>query len=223
MCFDISSRGGDETPGLSSGPTDAPPEVTDPGVLRALAHPLRLAILRHLQRVGPATASELETAVNASASLCSFHLRALARAGLVEEDDAAETHGRRRPWRAVPTALGWGSGRGDPSDDRAAKALFAALSADVAATKRWALEHDSDFPDEWRASVGTDHVVLTVTAEELARLRWAIRSLLEGVQRAGRSGAAPGAQRVDVVVDYVPGFRPEPQPAPPTPPLGFAP
>lgn len=187
--------------------------VPDPGLMRALAHPLRLAILRHLRTVGSATASDLEGAVNASASLCSFHLRALARAGLVEQDDTATAGGRRRPWRAVPVRLAWQSGSGDPDGDRAAEDLFEAFSADVAAARRWALDHDSEYPEAWRSAIGADHVVVSVTAEELVRLRWAIRNLLEGVQRSGRSKPADGAERVDVVVDYVPGFRPHDGPA----------
>ncbi|MHB8246097.1 MAG: ArsR/SmtB family transcription factor [Acidimicrobiales bacterium] len=197
-------------------PLDAelePLTVSDPAVMRALAHPLRLAILRHLRTVGTATASDLEAAVNASASLCSFHLRALARAGLVEEDDTVAASGRRRPWRAVQVRLTWESGAGNPADDRVAEELFEAFFADVAAAKRKALAHDGDYPAVWRSAIGADHVVVTVTAEELARLRWAIRSILEGVQRSGRSTTRPGAERVDVVVDYVPGFIPPPKAA----------
>lgn len=209
----------------SEGPCESGAEelvVSDPVVMRALAHPLRLAILRQLRTVGSATASDLEGVVNASASLCSFHLRALARAGLVEQDDTGTGGGRRRPWRAVPVRLAWQSGSGEQGDDQVAEDLFEAFSTDVAATRRWARAHDSDYPDAWRHAIGTDHIVVSVTAEELARLRWAIRSLLEGVQRSGRSKPAGGAERVDVVVDYVPGFRPGARPpiegSPPEPP-----
>ncbi|MHB8296592.1 MAG: ArsR/SmtB family transcription factor [Acidimicrobiales bacterium] len=212
MSFDP-GVGGDRASDGPSEPGSDQLVVSDPEVMRALAHPLRLAILRHLRTVGSATASDLEAVVNASASLCSFHLRALAHAGLVEEDDTAAPGGRRRPWRAVPVRLAWQSGSGDRHGDRAAEDLFEVLSADVAAARRWALDHDSEYPEVWRSAIGADHVVVSVTAEELARLRWAIRSLLEGVQRSGRSKPATGAERVDVVVDYVPGFRPHDGPA----------
>ncbi|MHB1929827.1 MAG: hypothetical protein ACYCUG_10485 [Acidimicrobiales bacterium] len=57
---------------------------------------------------------------------------------------------------------------------------------------------DADYPPPWRATIGTDHLVVNVTADELARLRWAIRSLIEAAQRSGRSSRSPGAETVDV-------------------------
>ena len=41
-------------------------ELTDPKAMRALAHPVRLALLERLQRHGPATASQLSPHVGAT-------------------------------------------------------------------------------------------------------------------------------------------------------------
>ena len=41
-------------------------EITDPRAMRALAHPVRLAILSQLQRHGPATATQLAPEVGAT-------------------------------------------------------------------------------------------------------------------------------------------------------------
>jgi DNA-binding transcriptional ArsR family regulator len=65
--------------------------------LRALAHPLRLRLLEVL-REGPATASQLGRALGESSGATSYHLRVLAKHGLVE-DDGARNRGRERPWR----------------------------------------------------------------------------------------------------------------------------
>ena len=73
--------------------------IRDPRALRALAHPVRLAILERLQGEGPATATELGEVVGISPSAASYHLRSLARFGLV--DDAGGGTGRNRPWRSV--------------------------------------------------------------------------------------------------------------------------
>lgn len=177
--------------------------------MRALAHPTRQAILQRLQTGGPATASQVSEVVNSSPSACSFHLRALAAVGLVEEDPAAPARGRRRPWRAVPFDLDWRSGA-DPDGDEAATAVVDAIEADLRARKARSRAANADYPPQWRDTIGTDHLVIEVTAEELARLRWAIRSLVEATQRSGRSTHTPGAQAVDVVVDYVPGWVPRP-------------
>lgn len=81
--------------------------VTDPRALRALAHPIRLALLDHLMSFGARTASECAEAVGSTPSNCSYHLRALARFGLVERVEAED--GRERPWQSTATGLQLGS------------------------------------------------------------------------------------------------------------------
>ena len=53
--------------------------------MRALAHPVRIAVLTHLQRHGPSTATRLAPEVGASPSVTSWHLRHLAAHGLVRD------------------------------------------------------------------------------------------------------------------------------------------
>ncbi|MGW4813746.1 helix-turn-helix domain-containing protein [Kitasatospora cineracea] len=65
-------------------------------------HPVRLALLDLLAETGTATATGAAARLGLSSGLCSFHLRQLARYGLVEEVPARA--GRSRPWR-----LRWGS------------------------------------------------------------------------------------------------------------------
>jgi DNA-binding transcriptional ArsR family regulator len=68
--------------------------------LRALAHPLRLQLLHLLHVEGPATASQLAQRLGESSGSTSYHLRALHRAGMLEE---AEPRNRReRWWQSVP-------------------------------------------------------------------------------------------------------------------------
>jgi DNA-binding transcriptional ArsR family regulator len=70
--------------------------MTDPAIIRALAHPARTAIIAYLFD-GPATATECSTAVEQSPSSCSYHLRTLAELGFVEE--VRSDDGRERRWR----------------------------------------------------------------------------------------------------------------------------
>src|ERR1044072_8526956 len=65
--------------------------------LRALAHPLRLQLLHVLHAEGPATASQLGRRLGESSGATSYHLRALHRAGMVEE--AEQRNARERWWR----------------------------------------------------------------------------------------------------------------------------
>ncbi|WP_416978333.1 ArsR/SmtB family transcription factor [Streptomyces sp. T028] len=85
---------------MDSGNRPGDVEPTDPKAMRALAHPVRLAVLERLQRYGPATASQLSPHVGATPSVTSWHLRHLAGFGLVR-DAQAGTDRRERRWEAV--------------------------------------------------------------------------------------------------------------------------
>jgi predicted transcriptional regulator len=69
---------------------------SDPERIRALAHPVRLALLEFLNDTGEATATQCAKHTGESVANCSFHLRLLARYGFIEP---AEPRGRERPWR----------------------------------------------------------------------------------------------------------------------------
>src|SRR5947207_15410642 len=71
--------------------------------LRALAHPLRLQLLQVLHAEGPATASQLARRLGESSGATSYHLRALHRAGMVEE--AEQRNGRERWWNRAPARV----------------------------------------------------------------------------------------------------------------------
>lgn len=79
-------------------------QVSDPKAIRALAHPLRLDLLRVLAAGGPATAAQCGRILGVSQASCSFHLRQLAKYGLAE--DAGPGRDRReRHWRVPDPRL----------------------------------------------------------------------------------------------------------------------
>src|SRR5277367_4437548 len=91
-----------------------PVELTDPRMMRALAHQARIAIWMHLGMHGPATATECAQIAGLSPSACSYHLRTLARYGFVEEGRASSTDGRERPWRVKLIAINVQDGADTP-------------------------------------------------------------------------------------------------------------
>lgn len=104
-----------------------PRSVSDAPTLRALAHPIRLALLEALGGREPLNATEAAEIIGESPSACSFHFRMLAKYGLVE--DAGGAAGRRRPWRrASPAGLNFPAVSDDPQ---------AALAADVLSGVLW--------------------------------------------------------------------------------------
>ena len=74
-------------------------DVADPRAMRALAHPVRLALLDALGIHGPLTATEAGEAIGESPTTCSFHFRQLAKYGFVEEAGAAPGGAGPGGWR----------------------------------------------------------------------------------------------------------------------------
>src|SRR4051812_49925354 len=81
----------------------------DAPALKALAHPLRVQILRLLELREQMSVTSLAGELGETTGAVSYHLRQLARHGLVEEVDAEEPEGRRGGGRPPPP---WGGGGG---------------------------------------------------------------------------------------------------------------
>ena len=152
-------------------------ELDDPKAIRALAHPVRLAILTRLQGQGPATASQLAPHVGATASVASWHLRHLAGFGLVR-DAASGTDRRERRWEA--TAGGFRVAAGTDDEGRsAARALSRQLLRDGAdQVARWAGEVEPRLDPDWRGRAGLANTRIVVSAEELDAISDAFEEIL---------------------------------------------
>jgi len=165
--------------------------IRDVELMRALAHPLRTALLTYLMSVGPRTASECAEAVDSSASNCSWHLRQLAQWGLVERVEAAD--GRERPWRATPVGLEIGKPDRDPAVRAAQVAATGAwLSEDEVLTQRY-LDMLDDLEPEWRDASTVNHYALRLTAAELDELNEKIDALVRPYTATIRKDAPAGA------------------------------
>lgn len=183
--------------------------VSDPQALRALAHPVRLAALTHLQQHGPATATQLAGHVGASPSVTSWHLRHLATFGLVLDVDPAEAgqvgaDRRQRYWKAVARGFSVDVGT-DPDSQAAGAGLLAELIATAEAhTAAW-LEHtEPDLPPRWRAVAGVSNTRLHLSAEELDDLADAVNDLLAPYVGRSPAQAPPGAGDVRMIRYYLP-------------------
>jgi len=80
------------------------PQLHDPRVLRAIAHPVRSRILTELDAHGSLRSADVAQLLGIPANQASFHFRELARFGLVEEDPAAARDKRDRVWRQTEAA-----------------------------------------------------------------------------------------------------------------------
>ena len=73
----------------------------DPRVLRAIAHPVRVRILHELNATGPSRAADVAADLDIPANQASFHLRQLAKYGLVVEAPEEARDRRDRVWKVV--------------------------------------------------------------------------------------------------------------------------
>ena len=142
--------------------------LRDPRALRALAHPLRLSLVGLLRVEGPLTATRAAELLGESSASTSFHLRQLAKYGLVEE--AGGGKGRERPWRATAMFTNLPDVAENPDLAVAAELLSSVIAEryfeDV---MRW-LEVRPGEPEEWQRVAQFGDTYLYLTAEELAAL-----------------------------------------------------
>ena len=80
-------------------------EVTDPHRLRALAHPLRMQLLRLIRQHQPATGARLAELTGESTASVSYHLSVLHKHGFIEPDPVPGPTRRHKPWRTTFQSL----------------------------------------------------------------------------------------------------------------------
>jgi DNA-binding transcriptional ArsR family regulator len=175
------------------------PLLTDPEILEALAHPVRLDLLTYLMSAGPATASTCARAVGDTPSNCSYHLRTLGRHGLVERVQSDDR--RQRPWRATITGFSIDP-NADP-DTPHGRSSAAVLSASLALEQgllRDYLANRDGVSDAWREADIASNYTLHVTPDELSELNAKVDALLRPLIAAHRSEAPASAELVHVNV-----------------------
>jgi predicted ArsR family transcriptional regulator len=169
-------------------------KVRDVEVLSALAHPLRASLLRYLMSVGPRTASECADDVGSTASNCSWHLRQLAKFGLVEPTEGGD--GRQRPWRATVVGLDMGAFADDPATRAAQLAVFGTALADEQKLTQRVFERIDELEPEWRTVTTINTYTLNVTPAELSDLTERIDALVRPYTTTIRADAPPDARPV---------------------------
>ncbi|WP_154674089.1 winged helix-turn-helix domain-containing protein [Nakamurella lactea] len=197
-------------PGVAS-PDVATPDVAAPGVdaagrrnltdakeIRALAHPVRIALLEALRREGTLTATEAGDLLDESPANCSFHLRTLAKYGYVEE--APGGTGRQRPWRRASRGLSFTLDNPQPEVTAAAEELDRQFrQRDEHERERWESSWRS-YPKPWREASFSFRGVVYLTPDELREVNAAILAVIDGFEERteDRSQRPAGAFPVSI-------------------------
>jgi DNA-binding transcriptional ArsR family regulator len=177
--------------------------IDDATRIRALSHPARLAIIEHLGNGVTATATELADVVGLSPSATSYHLRELARGGLIRETEG-RGDGRERVWQGVADHFRYDSD--ELSDEEERDGGFGLLGALLAWQDAQAQRYFADLPDMPRAwqDAGTVYgLKIVATASELRDLASHVRRLCEQYKKDARQ-APDGAESVSVVFRALP-------------------
>jgi DNA-binding transcriptional ArsR family regulator len=193
---------GSGTPGTAV--PAAPPElrkITDARTLRALAHPVRIAILEALSLGGAMTATEVGEQIGESPTTCSFHLRQLAKYGFVEE--AGGGKGRARPWRMTTHGMEITNIHDDPETEIAIDALVSLIRERQLDRYRTWRETRATYPRRWRDAAEDADLVFHLTAEELKQLSEDLLALLRSrfpERNTDPSLRPPGSVPVEMLV-----------------------
>jgi DNA-binding transcriptional ArsR family regulator len=141
--------------------------VTDAKAMRALAHPLRVALLDVLRRDGEVTATRAGELLGESPGNMSWHLQTLAKYGFVEE--AGEGRGRVRPWRLTSGSRSFETGMAtDAETTSAGEALERTFLARTCDQLRDWWSQRLAYPMKWRRAAFMTDTIRYLTAEELA-------------------------------------------------------
>jgi len=150
--------------------------VREAQALRALTHPVRIALIEALAVHQPLTATQAADLIQETATTCSFHLRQLAKYGFVEE--AGRGKGRERPWKLLDMGISV------PEEDLDVEGRIAADTFARAFFQRALQRFDQWqrtrrlYPDDWIRASAEDQAVLFVTAAELAEINTKVHEIL---------------------------------------------
>jgi DNA-binding transcriptional ArsR family regulator len=197
MCSGWHARGvADEAPKRT--------RISDPTVMRALAHPARIAILEQMSAGRAGTATEFATVCGLTPSATSYHLRALAKAGLVEEAPN-RGDGRERVWQLVATGgIEIGSGPNNPEAMRAEQGFVEVwLARSEARTRNWVARWPEE-TQEWYDATSMTESIVHLTAEELADLNAKVQALIRPYARSQRGDPPPESRMIAIVYRTVP-------------------
>jgi len=193
-------------PGMPGNPV----KLTDPKMMRALAHPARIAIWTHIALRGSITATECAEVAGLSPSACSYHLRTLAKYGFVEEDRASAADGRERPWRVRLLAFTLEDQPDSSAGERmASRLLVENLRASAEEVRTRYLDRQYEYPADWRSAAGETFSAAHVTPDELDELRMKVLAVMEPYVRLDPGERSPGALPVRIMLDMFPWFGPE--------------
>jgi hypothetical protein len=155
---------------------DEPRAITDPTVMRALAHPVRTALIELLSVLDTLTATQASELLGESPANCAFHLRTLAKYGFAEE--AGGGRGRERPWKATTRDISITTEQPDAQAAMAADTLTRMWFERWVERARRMFAPNSSLPG-WERASGWQRSAVFITPQETLELRQQMNALVK--------------------------------------------
>jgi predicted transcriptional regulator len=176
--------------------------LADPKAMRAMAHPVRMALMELLAVAPTLTATQASEALGESPANCAFHLRTLAKYGFVRE--AGGGKGRERPWTRAHRSINVDTaGQADYQAELAAHALSQAYGERMIERIRYAYGNTS-WPKGWGDAVISSDSVRFLTVEEAVGISQEIRTILDRYEgRREDPGSRPAGALPVQVAHYI--------------------
>jgi hypothetical protein len=191
--------------------------LTDARALRAYAHPIRMRLVGLLRTEGPLTATRAAALLGESSGTTSFHLRQLAKYGLVEE--AGGGTGRQKPWQATALFTRLPEIAATPELADASAQVHAVIADRYHQMVLEWIARGADEPEAWRRATPFSDYLLYLTVEEMAELGERIDALLLAyADRIADKSTRPAGSRLvtylNLAMPHATLPEPEPEPAP---------
>jgi predicted transcriptional regulator len=176
-------------PGIETAPKRVELDLTDPKAMRALAHPVRMALLELIEVAGTLTATQASELLGESPANCAFHLRTLGKYGFIAETGGGK--GRERPWKIVNPRIRLSTQQESPSAALVARTLQQQWLDRVLRRAREILG-SAERPEGWRDAEVAIQTVRFITRDELTQLTEDVRQVLDRYEeRQGNPSERP--------------------------------
>ena len=176
--------------------------LRDPKAIKALAHPARLAVLEEFMAKRELTATECADIAGLSPSAMSYHLRSLAKWGIITPTDSRDQ--RERRWK-----LAEGGFQVEPDQPIASAAASATLAARILDRQRADVlaffNNQAAEPPDWRDAVTVSTSTFWLTADEAHALGKTVMDLVDELQHRAEGGnRPPDARATQIGIVIVP-------------------
>lgn len=174
----------------------------DPRILRAIAHPTRNRVLHELSAAGSLRAADIARRIDVPANQASFHLRQLAKYGLVEEDPDAGRDRRDRVWRLVdPDGIRFRTA--DMLAQPGGRAAYSVFRRNAVEWGQHLVERAYAETADETARRSVSEYSLLLTRDEAVQLMEEVAVVIERFRDAGRASREEGERETYSVLNLI--------------------